>query len=79
MSEVWIEAPDAEAASLLLLRLDVGSELVQAPGRCELRTTGIRLADLPSVLATVDAWMAEAGIGSIAIRLDNRRYVLVQG
>ena len=77
MSEVRIEAPDVEAASSLLIRLAVGAELVDQPGRCELAAQ-VPLAELPHVLSIVDAWMGEAGIGSLAFRLDERRYVLVR-
>lgn len=79
MSEVRIEAPDAAAASLLRLRLSASAQVVDVPGRCELRADDVALADLPRVLATVETWMAEEGIGSVAVRFDERRYVLVRG
>jgi hypothetical protein len=79
VSEVRIEAPDPTAATLLQGRLPTGAELVSLPGRCELRTGDVPLADLPRVLATIETWMAEEGIGSVAVRLDERRYVLVRG
>ena len=77
VSEVRIEAPDVETASNLVLRLAVGAELVARQGRCEL-SAEVSLAELPHVLSIVDAWMGEAGIGSVAVRLDERRYVLVR-
>jgi hypothetical protein len=79
VTEVWIEAPGPEAASLLQGRLGTGSDLVSQPGRCGLRVTEVQLAQLPTVLAAVESWMADEGIGSIAVRLDERRYVLVRG
>ena len=79
MSEVWIETPDAAAASQLRGRLGETAELVAQPGRCELRVAEVHLADLPAVLAQVESWMADEGIASIAVRLDERSYVLVLG
>ena len=79
MTEVWIEAPDPEAASLLQGRLGADADVVSAPGRCELRVAEVQLAQLPTVLAAVESWMEDEGIGSIALRLDERSYVLVRG
>ncbi|HZT54522.1 MAG TPA: hypothetical protein VE995_09080 [Gaiellaceae bacterium] len=79
MTEVWIEAPGPEAASLLQGRLGAAAAVVSAPGRCELRVAEVHLAQLPTVLAAVESWMADEGIGSIAVRLDERSYVLVRG
>lgn len=79
MTEVWIETPDAAAASLLRGRLGESAELVAEPGRCELRVAEVHLAELPTVLAHVEGWMADEGIASIAVRLDERSYVLVRG
>ena len=79
MSEVRIETPDAFAASALQLRLPIGVDLVDGPGRCELRAPDVPLADLPGVLSTIERWMIEAGIGSVGLRFDERSYVLVRG
>jgi hypothetical protein len=79
VSEVRIEAPDAAAAALLQLRLTASARVVDVPGRCELLADDVALAELPRVLATVETWMADAGIGSVAVRFDERRYVLVRG
>ncbi len=77
MSRVLIETPDSIAASLLQQRLQIELELVQLPGRCELRAADVRLAELAGVLSTVENWMADVGLGSVAVGLDERRYVLI--
>lgn len=77
MSEVRIEAPDAASASLLQGRLTEGTQIVVLPGRCELHVTDIPLSHLPSLLLAVERWMLTEGIGSVAVHLDERRYVLV--
>jgi hypothetical protein len=79
VSRVLIEAPDSAAASLLRERLQVETELVHRPGRCELRGADVRLAELPGLLAAIERWMIEVGIGSVALRLDERSYVLISG
>jgi hypothetical protein len=79
LSRVLIETPDSVAASLLQQRLQVEMQLVRLPGRCELRCADIRLAELAGVLSAVEHWMSEVGLGSVAVRLDERRYVLISG
>lgn len=78
VTEVWIETPGPMAASLLQDRLGAAAAVVATPGRCELRVAEVHLAELPAVLAAVESWMADQGIGSIAVRLDERSYVLVR-
>jgi hypothetical protein len=77
LSRVLIETPDSVAASLLQRRLQIEMQLVRLPGRCELRCADIRLAELAGVLSAVERWMADVGLASVAVRLDERRYVLI--
>ena len=79
MSELAIAARDGIAAYLLGLRLGIPTEIVTGTDALELHAHAIRVAELPGMLATLERWMDDEELASVAVRLDDRSYVLVRG